>query len=60
VMDLLGHSTFRLTADTYGHLLPSRARKATEGIDRIMRAKGQENNEGSRIRGLKTLGCTSG
>jgi hypothetical protein len=24
VMELLGHSTIRMTADTYGHLLPSR------------------------------------
>jgi len=26
VMDLLGHSTIRLTADTDGHVLPTRAR----------------------------------
>lgn len=36
VMDLLGHSTIRLTADTYGHVLPSRARTATDAIDRIL------------------------
>ncbi|HCT80131.1 MAG TPA: site-specific integrase [Micromonosporaceae bacterium] len=36
VMDLLGHSTIRLTADTYGHVLPSKARDAAKGIDRIM------------------------
>ncbi len=36
VMDLLGHSTFRLTADTYGHVLPSRARTAADAIDRVL------------------------
>ncbi|WP_301549414.1 tyrosine-type recombinase/integrase [Catellatospora citrea] len=36
VMDLLGHSTIRLTADTYGHVLPAKARDAADGIDRIM------------------------
>ena len=36
VMELLGHSTIRLTADTYGHVLPARARKATEAIDRLL------------------------
>jgi len=36
VMDLLGHSTIRLTADTYGHVLPSRARTAADAIDRIL------------------------
>lgn len=36
VMELLGHSTIRLTADTYGHVLPAKARDAADGIDRIM------------------------
>ena len=36
VMDLLGHSTIRLTADTYGHVLPSRARAAADAIDRVL------------------------
>jgi len=36
VMDLLGHSTIRLTADTYGHVLPSRARSAVGAIDRVL------------------------
>jgi len=36
VMDLLGHSTIRLTADTYGHVLRSRAQEAAEQIDRII------------------------
>lgn len=36
VMDLLGHSTIRLTADTYGHVLPTRARSAVDAIDRVL------------------------
>jgi integrase len=36
VMELLGHSTIRLTADTYGHVLPARARKAAEAMDRLL------------------------
>jgi len=36
VMDLLGHSTIRLTADTYGHVLTQRAQAAAEAIDRIL------------------------
>jgi site-specific recombinase XerD len=36
VMDLLGHSTIRLTADTYGHVLPARAWQAASAIDRIL------------------------
>ena len=35
VMELMGHSTIRLTADTYGHVLPSRARAASDGLDRL-------------------------
>ncbi|MEU5910834.1 hypothetical protein [Micromonospora sp. NPDC047527] len=38
-MELLGHSTIRMTADTYGHVLPTRARQAATAIDRIL---GQE------------------
>jgi site-specific recombinase XerD len=30
VMELLGHCTIRLTADTYGHVLPARARGGDE------------------------------
>jgi len=36
VMELLGHSTIRLTADTYGHVLPKRARDAAEAIDKLL------------------------
>lgn len=42
VMDLLGHSTIRLTADTYGHVLRSRAQDAAEQIDRIMNEEDPE------------------
>ena len=34
VMELLGHSTIRLAADTYGHVLQAKARRATTAIDR--------------------------
>jgi site-specific recombinase XerD len=34
VMELLGHSTIRLTADAYGHVLPIRAREAAEALIR--------------------------
>jgi integrase len=36
VMELLGHSTIRLTADTYGHVLPARAREAASVIDHAL------------------------
>ena len=36
VMDLLGHSKIRLTADTYGHVLPTRARSAANTLDRLL------------------------
>ncbi|MER6592549.1 tyrosine-type recombinase/integrase [Micromonospora purpureochromogenes] len=36
VMELLGHSTIRMTADTYGHVLPARARNAASAIDRVL------------------------
>jgi integrase len=36
VMELLGHSTIRLTADTYGHVLFTRAKKASDTMDRLL------------------------
>jgi integrase len=36
VMELLGHSTIRLTADIYGHVLPARAMQAAAAIDRAL------------------------
>ncbi|MEU7171146.1 tyrosine-type recombinase/integrase [Micromonospora tulbaghiae] len=40
VMELLGHSTIRMTADTYGHVLPARARQAASAIDRVLGEEG--------------------
>ncbi|GIL27364.1 tyrosine-type recombinase/integrase [Actinocatenispora comari] len=37
VMELLGHSTIRLTADTYGHVLPATARGASDVMDGLLR-----------------------
>lgn len=31
VMELLGHSTIRMTADTYGHVLPARGSSGGPG-----------------------------
>jgi integrase len=42
VMELLGHSTIRMTADTYSHVLPSRARHAASAIDRAL---GRDEND---------------
>jgi site-specific recombinase XerD len=36
VMELLGHSTIRITADIYGHVLPARARSAVSAVDRVL------------------------
>ncbi|MGS2620064.1 tyrosine-type recombinase/integrase [Micromonospora sp. LZ34] len=40
VMELLGHFTIRMTADTYGHVLPARALQATSAIDRVLGEEG--------------------
>ncbi|RLQ01573.1 tyrosine-type recombinase/integrase, partial [Micromonospora sp. CV4] len=40
VMELLGHSTIRMTADTYGHVLPAQARQAAPAIDRLLGEEG--------------------
>ena len=34
VMEILGHSTIRLTMDTYGHVLPDRLHTAADAMDR--------------------------
>ncbi len=36
VQDLLGHSTIRLTLDTYSHLTPALHRQAAETMDRVL------------------------
>ncbi len=37
VMEVLGHSTYRLTMDLYGHALPERMHSAADVMDRAMR-----------------------
>jgi len=37
VMEVLGHSTYRLTMDLYGHALPERMRSAADVMDQAMR-----------------------
>ncbi|WP_268957914.1 hypothetical protein [Salinispora arenicola] len=39
-MKLLGHSTIRMTADTYGQVLPARARQAASAIDGVLGEEG--------------------
>ena len=36
VMEVLGHSTIRLTMDTYGHALPERMHAAADALDRLL------------------------
>ncbi len=36
VADLLGHSTTKLTTDTYSHVLPTLARSAADRLDAIL------------------------
>ncbi len=50
VMELLGHSTIRLTADTYGHVLSARARVAAGAIDRLF---GKEKKRSDRDKGQR-------
>jgi hypothetical protein len=35
-MEILGHSTFRLTMVLYGHVLPSSMQAAAEAMDRAL------------------------
>jgi len=39
VMEILGHSTIRLTMDLYGHVLPDRLRAAASAMDRVMETR---------------------
>ncbi|MFR9774470.1 tyrosine-type recombinase/integrase [Micromonospora sp. MS34] len=41
MMELLGHSVIRMTADTYGHVLPARACMAASAIDRVLGEEGK-------------------
>lgn len=36
-MEILGHSTIRLTMDTYGHVLTDSLTAAAEAMDRALR-----------------------
>jgi integrase len=36
VMEVLGHSTYRLTMDTYAHVMPATLRDAAEAMDRAL------------------------
>lgn len=36
VMEILGHSTIRLTMDLYGHVLPERLRVAADAMDEAL------------------------
>ncbi len=37
VMETLGHSDIRLTANTYSHLVPGLAREAADRVDAVLR-----------------------
>jgi integrase len=39
VMEILGHSTIRLTMDLYGHVLPDRLHAAASAMDRAMETR---------------------
>ena len=39
VMDLLGHSTIRLTLDTYSHVLPTLQAEAVARLDQLLRLR---------------------
>ena len=36
VMEVLGHSTYQLTMDTYSHVMPSLLQDAAAAIDRVL------------------------
>jgi integrase len=52
IMDVLGHSTFRLTMDTYAHVLPATLREAASAMDAALagasKAAGVHRNDGPR------------
>jgi integrase len=35
-MDLLGHSTIKLTMDTYSHVMPALQREAADAMERAL------------------------
>jgi integrase len=36
VMEVLGHSQFSITMDTYSHVMPPAVREAAEKLDRLL------------------------
>ena len=42
VQETLGHSTIRLTADTYGHLMPGDSDRAAEAMNRVLDPSSEE------------------
>ncbi|WBC13165.1 tyrosine-type recombinase/integrase [Micromonospora sp. WMMA1998] len=54
VMELLGDSTIRTTADTYGHVLPARARQAASAIDQVLGEEGRRDRLAVRMAALGT------
>jgi hypothetical protein len=48
VMEVLGHSTIALTANTYGHLFPNLLDDAADAMDRALKPP---QPEGSSVRG---------
>jgi integrase len=45
-MELLGHSTITLTANTYTHLLPAMRRETADAWDRLPLARGSTEPDG--------------
>jgi integrase len=46
VMEILGHSTVRMTMERYGHALPERMRAAADAMDDVMRPTEQDQDDG--------------
>jgi len=63
VRDRLGHSSIKLTVDTYGHLIPGANRQAVDRLDDAARnPDATENEKGLRLLPypLETFGCGGG
>ena len=40
-MEVLGHSTYQLTMDTYSHVMPTLLQDAADAMDRALAPKGR-------------------